>query len=295
MVVLCTIAVACVDESGAQTLTSGSSGRKFRQQAQQSVPYEVLNEETVSILKPVLDKPSLYRRLPVEAIQADPDYYRFLVRYPEVIVSIWKLMGVTKMDSERTGPFEVKTDDGAGTLSRLELVYGDQNKHIFYGEGSYEGPLLRRKLTGRCVLILNTVHEQDENGQPRAVSQLDVFLKVDNTTAGMIARTLQPIVGPTADHNFTESLKFVQRLNATTVKNGPGVQGMAEQLDISQEVRTLFQQSAGLTYQRALANQQARKPVVAAPANSLETPPASSQNSRSARKTPRNPISFWQR
>lgn len=250
----------CSNEISAQTITQGSSSRKFRQQAQELVPYEMLNEQTRSNLKPVLEKPSLYRRLPVTGIQADPDYYRFLVRHPEVVVNIWKLMGVTQMEAKRSGPFEIQSDDGAGTLSQLELVYGDQNTHIFFGTGSYEGSLLRRKLTGSCVLILKTNYDQDEQGQPRAVSQLDVFLKVDNTTASMIARTLQPIVGPTADHNFTESLKFIQRLNETTVRNGPGVQGMAEQLEISQDVRERFQQAAGSVH---LRNSQAQGSSVA--------------------------------
>lgn len=193
-------------ETCSQTIAAGSSSRKLRQQAQELVPFEMLNEQTRLSLKPVLEKPSIYRRLPVTGIQADPDYYRFLVRHPEVVVNIWKLMGVTKMEAKRSGPFEIQSNDGAGTISELELVYGDRNTHIFFGTGSYEGSLLRRKLTGSCVLILKTIHDQDPQGQPRAVSQLDVFLKVDNTTVGMIARTLQPIVGPTADHNFTESL-----------------------------------------------------------------------------------------
>ena len=231
-------------------MTTGSSGKQFRQQGIEAVPFQALNKDTAAKLKPVLDKPSIYRRLPTMAIECDQDYFRFLIRHPEVVVEIWKLMGVTKMDTTRTGPYRLTSDDGAGTLSDLELVYGDGEKHIFYGTGTYEGPLLRRKLSGKCVLVLQTQHAIHEDGKPKAVNQLDVYLKVDNVAAGAIARTLQPLVGPTADHNFVESLRFVERLHTTTVRNGQGVQLMGERLDLQPEVLQGFQQVAGLAFDR---------------------------------------------
>lgn len=207
-VVLLAIAVifsVAVETAQAQQLSSGSSAKQFKQMGIEAIPFAMLNQDTQAKLRPVLEKPSIYRRLPKMAIECDQDYFRFLVRYPEVIVEIWKLMGVTKMDTARTGPFQIESDDGAGTISDLELVYGDGEKHIFYGTGSYEGPMIRKKLTGKCVLVLQTQHVAGHDGNPKAINQLDVFLRVDNFAAGAIARTLQPLVGPTADHNFVES------------------------------------------------------------------------------------------
>ena len=262
----------------AQQMTSGSSGRQFKEEGIEAVPFSRLNEDTQAKLKPVLEKPSIYRRLPKMAIECDQDYYRFLIRHPEVIVEIWKLMGVTKMDTTRTGPFQLQSDDGAGTLSDLELVYGDGQKHIYYGTGTYEGSLLRRKLSGRCVLVLQTQHVTDENGKPKAISQLDVFLKVDNVAAGAIARTLQPLVGPTADHNFVESLKFIKRLHDTTVRNGPGVQLMGNQLDIQPAVLKGFQQVAGLAFERgnatAATTEAGRRATAASQVRSFSSPVA---------------------
>ena len=77
-----------------------------------------------------------------------------------------------------------------------------------------------------------------------------MYLKVDNLAAGVIARTLQPLVGSTADHNFIESLKFIEKLNKTTVCNGPGVQLMGERLTLEPTVLRGFQDVAGQTYRR---------------------------------------------
>jgi hypothetical protein len=245
------LAVICASTSIAQEPEVGSGKRQYRIQAVQSIPFHQLNQATKDKLNSVLKKPSIYRRLPISTINSDPDYFRFLVRYPEVMVDIWQLMGVTKMSTRRTGPYTIDCDDGVGTLSSLELVYGNDNLHIFYGKGSYEGPVLRKKLYGSCVLVLQTSFAQGAEGKPIATNQLDVFLKVENAALGLIAKTIQPIVGTTADHNFVESLKFVQRLNETTERNGPGVQRMAKRLDIDQDVRQKFVDVVSLVFERS--------------------------------------------
>lgn len=235
-----------------EQLSAGSSSKQLRNQTVNSIPYQQLNQQTKEKISEILKKPSIYRRLPVTAINADPDYFQFLVRYPEVIVNIWQLMGVTNMETERTGPYTFTSDDGAGTVSSLELVYGTENLHIFYGTGFYEGPVLKRKLNGKAVLVLRSEHKPGPDGKPVATSQLDVFLKVENATIGLVAKTIQPLVGPTADHNFVETMKFVQRLNRTTEKNGPGVQRMAEKLNIDAEVRKGFNRVVDTVFQRAI-------------------------------------------
>ena len=234
-----------------EPVSGGTSSRQARQQAVSSVPFKELNRETQIKLAPILEKPSIYRRLPITSSDIDPDMYLFLVRHPEVLVNIWQLMGVTKMSVDRTGPFNFYSDDGAGAVSDVELVYGTSNKNVYYAEGSYSGPLLRRKLKGRAVIILRTDYKRGPTGSPRAISSLDVFLKVENATISLIAKTLNPIVGPTADHNFVETMKFVQRLNETTEKNGVGVQRMAYRLtNLDENVRDKFIEVAGDVYER---------------------------------------------
>ncbi len=248
--VACLVTIDCA--AATDQLTSGSGAKKLRKQTVNSIPYNQLNQQTKDKIGDILAKPSIYRRLPVTAINADADYFRFLVRYPEVIVNIWQLMGVTQMTTERTGPFTVSTNDGAGTISNLELVYGTENMHIFYGTGTYEGSVLKRKLTGKCVLVLRTDNRIGTDGKPVTTNQLDVFLKVENATAGLIAKTISPLVGTTADHNFVESLRFVERLNETTEKNGPGVQQMGTRLKIDDGVRQKFNQVVDVVFQRAI-------------------------------------------
>lgn len=229
---------------------TGSSHRSYRAAGIKAIPFNQINVQARKRIKDVVDHTSFYRRLPVETIDADPEYFRLLVRKPELIVSIWQLMGVTQMSTERTGPYSVKTNDGAGTISDLELIYGNDRLHVFYGNGSYTGPLLKQKLSGRCVIVLQTQSKKTATGY-ELTNVLDIYLRVDNATASLITRTIQPLVGTTADHNFSESLKFVQRLNQSTRANGPGVKGMGRKLQINTQVRKEFEQVVDKVYARA--------------------------------------------
>ena len=247
-----------------EELTTGSSSRKLRQEVVKQLPWAQLNSETKAKIADVVDKPNMYRSLPRMAIQIDPDYLHFLIRHPEVVVNIWELMGITEMTAKRVAPYLLETDDGAGTTSRMELVYGSNDTHIFYGEGQYEGPVLRKKLTARCVIVVKTAPRNQGvglvgqvagvvNKERQMVCQLDVFLKIPNAAAGFVVRTIQPIVGPTADHNFVESMKFLQRLNETTEKNGYGVQEMGKKLSVNRPVQEKFISIAGDVHQRAVS------------------------------------------
>jgi len=264
MVVLAVLLLSSV--ATGEELTTGSSSRKLRQEVVKQIPWAQLNVETKAKIADVVDKPNMYRSLPRMAIQIDPDYLHFLIRHPEVVVNIWELMGITDMKAKRIAPYRLQTDDGAGTTSEMELVYGSNDTHIYYGEGQYEGPVLRKKLTARCVVVVRTSPRNQGlglagqtagvvNKDRQMVCQLDVFLKIPNAAAGLIVRTIQPIVGPTADHNFSESMKFLQRLNETTEENGYGVQEMGKRLSVSRPVQEKFISVAGDVHQRAVSRE----------------------------------------
>jgi hypothetical protein len=174
--------------------------------------------------------------------------YRFLIRNPEVVVGIWQLMGVSGMTAQRVAPYAWKGDDGTGTKCDAELIYGTDDLHVLYGDGFYEGSVLKRQITGRCVLILQSGYGQDANRRLLVGSRLDVFLQLDDVGADLVARTLAPWVGKVTDANFAESCKFAAKISQTAETNGPGMQRLAAKLtSVEPDVRDDFARvSAGV-------------------------------------------------
>ncbi|MFO0924707.1 MAG: hypothetical protein U0905_19735 [Pirellulales bacterium] len=234
----------------------GSSTPEVRQHAIRQIPLKQLNEQAKQKLLPVLEDPSLFRRMPAQTIHSDPEMLTFLVRYPEVLVNIWDIMGITKVTVNRLNPYVFQGKDGAGTECKAELIYGTDDLHIYYGTGSYDGTLVGRELKGRCVCVLHSKPTNAPNDPSMVSGQMDVFLKLDNVGADIIAKTLGPFVGKTADGNFVESAKFVSQLSQAAEHNPMGVQQLASKMNkIQPTVRDQFIQVAHQVAQRSKSNQ----------------------------------------
>jgi hypothetical protein len=260
------LAVAfCASPAVASVTSKATTSRAARDEAIQAIPFDQLTDATQQKLRDVLSHTSMYRRMPVKVIDCDPDLYVFLVRYPEVVVDIWHLMGITNVSAKRTGDYSLTTTDGAGTASQLELVYGTRDKHVLYATATYTGPLTRRPVQARCVLLLQSGYVQTQNGRTYIANQLDVFIRFDHLAADIAARALHPLLGKTADYNFTESIGFLQQISSAAETNTYGLRRLAGRLtNIEAEIRQYFVVLAERVSQQAAARLRATPPVSSA-------------------------------
>ena len=107
--------------------TEADSTEQTREQAIQSLPLDELTPETRRKLMAVCERPTLFRLLPQQSICCDPTLHVFLIRNPEVVVSIWQLMEDAHMTADRQGPFLWKGSPeappgGGQILGRVEVL-----------------------------------------------------------------------------------------------------------------------------------------------------------------------------
>jgi hypothetical protein len=218
-----------------------TNGRAARDEAVKSIPFDKLSGEMRTRVSAVINNVSVYRRLPTQSIDCDPDLFVFLVRNPEVIVDIWRVMGITNMTLDRSGPDRYRACDGQGTTGNVEFAYRGDDLHVIYSEGMYDGPMYPTKLRGQCVMILKSSYVRGSNGRVSVVNRLDAFLRIENLGAEIVAKTLQPLLGKTADHNFSETTSFVATLAHTAETNPSGVSRLAQRLrHVEPQIRQQF-------------------------------------------------------
>lgn len=265
--------------SYAQAADTGGTP-ETRAAALRAIPFDEMNEATRTKLAPVLKKPTIYRQMPSQVIDCDPDLFLFLIRYPEVIVNIWQLMDVTQVQVERTGPFTLNAADGAGTISKVELIYGRPDLHIYYADGYYEGPLLRRRIEGDCVLILRSEYT-NRDGRMYVTNQLDAFIRMENAGVDILLKTLHPLMGRTADYNFVETVKFVGQVSRASEANGAGMERLSTRLTkVAPDIRSQFAKHTDVVYQRGILRQNA------------QTSPGLQGNPFNGRPTTRGPLTI---
>ena len=227
-------------------------GSADKKQAVSEIPFSRLDAAAKRKVNSVVENTSVFKRMTPQIIDCDPRYYMFLIRHPEVIVSIWQMMDATDMRITRKGPLVFNADEGEGTVGTLEFLYGDQKVHVLYGEGAYTGSLTKRPIRADCLLVLHSNFTTDKSGRTFVKTQLDMFVDVKNVGVDLIARTFQHMIGNTTDLNFAETANFITKLSRTTEENGPGVQHLAMRLtEINEPTRREFARHAGAVFQRA--------------------------------------------
>ena len=243
------VMVSCALDCHAQQAAEGISSREARMEVIDVIPFKRLSSDAANKVRDVVERPSFYRRMPTQSIECDPQMFTFLVRRPEVMVNIWDMMGITKVTTRRVSPYSFLANDGVGTACRCDLLYGDQNLHIYIGDGSYDGSMAPRKVNGQCVCILRSKDQQDASGETTVVGTMDVFLKLNNFGADLLTRTIGPFVGSTADQNFVETAKFISQISQVCERSPHAAQGLAANLDkVDDPVRREFASIAEKMY-----------------------------------------------
>lgn len=214
-----------------------------RKQLIASLPLQRLTPQAKQRILSVAESPTLYRRLPTQAIRCDRDMFLFLTRNPEVMVGIWDLMGITNVQTERTGPYQMRATDGSGTHCDVDLIYGDPNLHIYIAEGYYDGKLVARPIRGKGVFVMRSTYATSQDGSTTVTGTLDCFVQIESLGADLVARTLSSVIGRSADNNFVETARFIAQVSQASEQNPPAMIDVAKRMpQVSPPTREQFEQ-----------------------------------------------------
>lgn len=219
--------------SAALQATSDDGARK---EAIDAIPWRQLGQAEQRAVQHIVHNASIYRRMPTRVIDCDPELFNFLGQNPEVVTEVWRMMGVCNLRLERAGPdiYRVTDTDGsAGTVRFLETSWneGAQNSALIYTEGTYHGKPFPRAIKARSISLLRSGSVVETNGRPYITARLDSFVLIDRLGVELVAKTVQPLLVSTADHNFSETMKFVATFSKTAETNPAGMQRLADKLD----------------------------------------------------------------
>lgn len=215
---------------------AATSDREARDEAMRAMPWNVLSPVERRTVQYIIQNATIYRRMPTRVVDCDPAVFNFLGQNPEVVTELWKMMGVANLDLDRIGAGTYRAADDAGTTGTLKFLKANwnadaQNTILVYCEGTYRGAPLPGEITARSVLLLRSGSFTETNGRPHVTARLDSFVLVDRLGAEMVAKTIQPLIVKTADHNFVETMKFVGTFNQTAETNPNGMQRLAGRLE----------------------------------------------------------------
>ena len=254
LICLLALCLATVRMAHAADKNRASSGMAARKDALASIPRDKLTEAQIEKVRSVVNKPSVYRRMPTQVIRCDPDLYLFVMNHPEVMANIWQVMGIEDVVLQPQEDGRFLADDGAGTRGIGEFLHKSFDTHLVYAEGRYSGPLFSKPVEGSAVVLLKSAYNREPDGHYYISVRLDVFIRLDHVGLDFLAKTFQPLVVQVADYNFVATTNFLQSLSRTAEVNPKGMRRLAENLvNLPAEVRGEFMATTAPVADRAAA------------------------------------------
>jgi hypothetical protein len=242
---------ASAAKNGQQQSMQATTSDAARREAMQSIPLKKIHSKYRSSVQRVLTDYSLYRRLPTQMVDCDPELFTFVARNPEVLVEMWQQMGISRVTLERTGANTFSLADGAGTTGKLVIVEQKcdpdaQNRIVMYCDGAYEGKPFKRPVRAQCVLTLRSGSLRETNNRDYVACRLDTFVRIERASLELFAKAMHPWVGKTADANFADTISFVSNLSRAAEQRPATIERLAKSLPRVSKPRQ--QQLARLAY-----------------------------------------------
>ena len=218
LILLCATGDLSAAQRKRQQSMQASTSDAARNEAAKAVPLNKIYPKYRKSVHKVMTDSSLFRRMPTQMVDCDPQMFTFLMKNPEMLVEMWQHMGISRVNLRRTGANTFSLADGAGTTGTLIIVEqkcdgNAQNRIVMYAEGAYEGKPFKRPVRAQCVLLLRSGSMKETNGRDYVACRLDTFVRIERTSLELFAKAMHPWVGKTADANFADTISFISNLS----------------------------------------------------------------------------------
>ena len=214
-----------------RTVSRPTSSRLEAAAVQKRLPLEHLDHQKRSAVLEVLNSISLFRRLPGLTFEIEPDVYRYFTEHPDVAVSIWRVMDISKFQMWQTGPFEFEVNAGDGSTGITEVVYRDEDECLVICNGKYKSPLLIKPIKCRGLMHLTYSFSRDQCNVTHVTHHMAVYVSFPSHTVKTAAKVLSPVTNVIMDRNFQEVSAFA-RMMSLAMRHQPGwVENTAGRMD----------------------------------------------------------------
>lgn len=216
---------------GITIAAEGRSGSRLRDTRVKQLPWKKIAVENQKRIREVLDECAQYRQLPELHYEVHPEVYRYLVEHPDVAVSTWRVMGISRVEMWQTGAMEYEATAPDGSLGLADVLYRDESQCLLLCEGTYSNPLLPRPITASGLVWLRYNYRPGKDGKTQVRQRLDVFVSFPSTAARAMALLVSPITNVMMDRNAFE-VSLYARMMSQAARNDPAwLMQVADQME----------------------------------------------------------------
>src|SRR5262245_16982245 len=108
-----------------------------------AIPWDELSERAAALAKPLMARPTVQARGPLDSFSCTPEQYYWLLDNPDRAVTAWRRLGAKCVSITRRGPTKFAYTDDAGSDVTWETIHQSPGMRIWFAEGKVKAtPLL---------------------------------------------------------------------------------------------------------------------------------------------------------
>jgi hypothetical protein len=215
----------------------GTSDTAARKAAIAALPLDQLSAENRQKVQTLTKSVSFYRRLPKVTFTVEPEVYNYFLAHPDVAVSIWRAMKISKLKMWQTGRFDYEADTGDGSVGTLEVLHVGGEKNLVTCDGLYKSQLFTKPIEAKSLLFLQASFAKQADGTVLVTHRADLFVSFPSMTIDVVARIFSPLTVKMTDRTFTEISLFLKMMSMAMSRRPDWVEHITEKMEGVADVR----------------------------------------------------------
>lgn len=222
---------AAFQSLGVSTAKAGNSSSAIRKLAISELPIPDLSAEAAAKVNGVLSNVAMFRRLPTLTFEVDPEVYGYFLRNPDVAVSTWRAMEISKFQLKEIEPNRFDADAGDGSVGHIQILRQTPSDTLIHCDGAFKSPLLPRPIVARSVMRLQTTFVREADGRIVGTHSGDVFVEFPSQAIETVAKVISPVSHSIADRNFKQITLYVHLMTQAMAKHPGWIEQIGNKLD----------------------------------------------------------------
>lgn len=219
------------EKAGIRILADGESSAGAEDEARTAMPLKGMTQENRQRAQLIIKERSQFRRLPSLQYSIDEPMFRYLLKHPDVAVSTWRVMGISRFEMWQTGDMEYEALAIDGSEGIADILYQDDSQMVFVCQGSYHNPLLPRPMEAAALIWFRTIYAPNAEGAHVVTQKADVFVRFPSSGVSAIAKVLTPVLHSLMDRNLFEVSLYGSMMSRAVRDEPEWVVQVAQQMD----------------------------------------------------------------
>ncbi|MBL8810439.1 MAG: hypothetical protein JNM43_09715 [Planctomycetaceae bacterium] len=219
------------EKAGIRVLTEGTSASDTHKSSVAEIPLNALTPKNRLRAQHILENTSQFRRLPSLQYTIDEPIYRYLLQHPDVAVSTWRVMGISRFEMFQTGPQEYEAQAVDGSEGIADILYQDANQVLFICEGNYHNVLLPKPLQASALIWFRAQYTPNAEGTHVVTQKTDVFVRFPSAGLSTVAKMLTPVTNSLMDRNLFELSLYASMMSRAVRDEPDWVVQVADQME----------------------------------------------------------------